>query len=87
VPHRCHSAVGVDEAQNFVEVTTDELVRGEPERQLWAAAAKPALAIALVLAAVPEGWAAALSEIQLKPEEIAALKMQPGDIRELTDRA
>jgi hypothetical protein len=44
-------------------------------------------AIALVLAAVPEGWAAALSEIQLKPEEIAALKMQPGDIRELTDRA
>ena len=83
----------MDTAQSFgdgiqlIEVTTDELVRGEPERQLWAAAANPALAIVLVLAAVPEGWAATLSEIQLKPEEIAALKMQPGDIRELTDRA
>jgi len=53
-----------------------------PKKQLWAAAAKPGLAIGLVLAAIPEGWAAALSE--LKPEEIAALRMEPGDVRELT---
>ena len=67
----------------LVEVTTDELVRGEPEKQLWAAAARPGLAISLVLAAVPEGWAASLSDVQLKPEEVAALKMQPGEVREL----
>jgi hypothetical protein len=53
------------------------------KKQLWAVAAKPGLAVGLVLAVVPEGWAAALSDVQLKPEEIAALKMQPGDVREL----
>jgi hypothetical protein len=68
----------------LVEVTTDELVRGVAKRQLWTAAAGSELAVALVLAAVPEGWAAALSDIQLKPEEVAVLKMQPGDVRELT---
>ena len=68
----------------LVEVTTDELVRGEPKKQLWAVCARPELAIALVLAAVPEGWAAALSDVRLTPEETAALKMQPGDVRELT---
>ena len=62
----------------LVEVTTDDL------EQLWEAAAGPHLAVALVLAAVPEGWAAALSDVQLKPEEVAVLKMQPGDVRELT---
>jgi hypothetical protein len=68
----------------LVEVTTDDLVRGEPKKQVWVAAARPELAVALVLAAVPEGWSAALSDVQLKPEEIAVLKMQPGDVRELT---
>ena len=68
----------------LVEVTTDDLVRGVGKKQLWAAAAGPHLAVALVLAAVPEGWAAALSDVQLKPEEVAVLKMQPGDVRELT---
>jgi len=68
----------------LVEVMTDDLVRGVPKKQLWAAAAKPGLAVGLVLAAIPEGWAAALSDIQLKPEEIAALRMEPGDVRELT---
>jgi hypothetical protein len=68
----------------LVEVTTDELVAGRPKRQLWAAAAKPELAVALVLAEVPEGWAAALSDVQLKPDEIAVLNMQPGEARELT---
>ena len=68
----------------LVEVTTDELVRGVAKRKLWAAAARPELAVALILAAVPEGWTAALSDVRLTPEETAALKMQPGDVRELT---
>jgi hypothetical protein len=68
----------------LVEVTTDDLVRGQAMKQVWAAAAGPRQALALVLAEVPEGWSVALSAIQLKPEEIAALKMQPGDVRELT---
>ena len=67
----------------LVEVTTNDLVNGEPKRQLWAAAARPVLAVALVLAEVPEGWAAALSGAQLTREEVAALRMQPGEAREL----
>jgi hypothetical protein len=67
----------------LVEVTTDELVRGVLKKQLWIAAAKPKQAIVLVLAAVPEGWAAALSDARLKPDEAAVLKMQPGEVREL----
>lgn len=67
----------------LVEVTTNDLVNGEPKRQLWAAAARPVLAVALVLAEVPEGWAAALSGVQLTREEVAALRMQPGEAREL----
>jgi hypothetical protein len=68
----------------LVEVVTDDLVRGVAKRQLWAAAAGPRQALALVLAELPEGWSVALSDVQLKPEEIAVLKMQPGDVRELT---
>jgi hypothetical protein len=67
----------------LVEVTTDELIRGVATKQLWVAAAGPQQAVALVLAAVPEGWTAALSEGQLKSKEIAGLKMQPGEVREL----
>jgi hypothetical protein len=68
----------------LVEVTTDELVGGVPKKQLWVAAAKPEQAVTLVLAEVPEGWTAVLSDARLKPEEAALLKMQPGDVRELT---
>jgi hypothetical protein len=68
----------------LVEVTTDELVGGVPKKQLWVAAAKPEQAVTLVLAELPEGWTAVLSDARLKPEEAALLKMQPGDVRELT---
>jgi hypothetical protein len=70
----------------LVEVTTDELIRGLPKKQLWAAAAKPQQAISLVLAEVPEGWAAVLSDVHLKPEEAALLKLKPGDVRQLKQR-
>jgi hypothetical protein len=73
-------------------VTTDELVRGVPKKQVWVAAAKPDQAVALVLAELPalvlaelpDGWTAVLSDARLKPEEAALLKMQPGEVRELT---
>jgi hypothetical protein len=68
----------------LVEVTTDELVGGVPKKQLWVAAAKPEQAVTLVLAEVPDGWTAVLSDAHLKPEEAEILKMQPGDVRELT---
>jgi hypothetical protein len=80
-----------DMAQSFgddiqlVEVTTDELVRGLPRKQVWVAAATCEQATTLVLAQVPEGWTAALSDARLEPDEAALLKMQPGDVRELKD--
>jgi hypothetical protein len=68
----------------LIEVTTDELgVRGLPKKQVWVAAATPEQAVALVLAQVPVGWTAALSDVRLKPDEAALLKMQPGEVREL----
>jgi hypothetical protein len=68
----------------LVEVTTDELVRGSPKKQLWVAAAKPEQAVTLVLAQVPEGWAAVLLDIQMEPAEAALLTLRPGDVRQLT---
>ena len=68
----------------LVEVTTDNLDRGLPKKQLWIAAAPPEQAIALVLAAVPEGWSATLAEGRLRQDDIALLELVPGDIHELT---
>lgn len=68
----------------LVEVSTDDLVRGLPKKQLWAVSATKQQAVALVLAAVPEGWSAVLTDGRLKPEEVALLDMHPGDVRELT---
>jgi hypothetical protein len=52
----------------LVEVTTDEFFAGGPKKQVWIAPAKPEQAIALVLAKVPEGWTATLSDAVLEPE-------------------
>jgi len=68
----------------LVEVSTDDLVRGLPKKQLWAVSATQEQAVALVLAAVPEGWSAVLTDGRLKPEEVALLNMHTGDVRELT---
>jgi hypothetical protein len=67
----------------LIEVTTDEFVRGLPTIQVWVAAAHREQAITLVLAAVPEGWTAVISDVRLEPGEAALLKMQPGEVREL----
>lgn len=77
------SSAGGGGGLQLVEVTPDELIRGIPKKQVWVLAAKPVRAVALVLAVVPVGWAAVLSDARLKPEEAALLKMRPGEVREL----
>lgn len=68
----------------LVEVTTDELVRGEPVTQLWVVAAQPEQAVTLVLAEVPVGWTAVPLDMQLSgADEVARLRMQPGEARKL----
>jgi hypothetical protein len=62
---------------NLVEVTPDNR-----RKRVWLAAAPPEDAISLVLNAVPEGWSAVL--LPLRPVNGLALKMQPGDVRELS---
>jgi hypothetical protein len=63
----------------LVRVTTDDR-----ERQLWVAAASREEAVTLVLDTFPEGWSATLLDTRLKPDEVALLKMRPGDVRELS---
>jgi hypothetical protein len=65
----------------LVEVETDGSV---PERQLWAAAAKPDQAITLVLCAVPVGWTAAIAGERLTAEDETVLNLKPGEVRNLT---
>ena len=63
----------------LVRVTTDDR-----EHQLWAtAAASQEEALTQVLNAVPEGWTAALLPNRLKPAELEALNMKPGELREI----
>jgi len=66
---------------HLVEVTTDDR-----EHQLWVAATPREEAVNQVLDAVPEGWAAALSSNRLTPQQVEALALRPGEIREITSR-
>jgi hypothetical protein len=86
IPPSFGSLLGVRTmAQTYVSgmylarVTTDD-----GERRLWVAAASREEAVTLVLDSVPEGWSATLLDTRLKPDEVALLKMRPGDVRELT---
>jgi len=64
----------------LVRVTTDDRLH-----QLWvASASSDEEAITLVLNRVPEGWAAALLSNKLKPIEITALNLKPGEAKEIT---
>jgi hypothetical protein len=69
---------------HVVEVTTDDLARGAPATQLWAAAVPRGEAVNAVLSAVPEGWTAELTSRQLAPEHIERLKLRPGTVRQLS---
>ena len=63
-----------------VEVRTDDYVRGVARCEYWAAAAAPEQALMLVLAALPGGWTAALSDVPAH-EILGDLKLEPGDVR------
>lgn len=67
----------------LVDVTTDIFSNGVAKKQLWVAAIPRALAVGLVLGAVPEGWTAVLATTRLTLDEIEKLKMGPGDVREM----
>jgi hypothetical protein len=67
---------------HLVRVTTDDR-----EHQLWVVAAPREEALDKVLNAIPEGWTAALLSNRLKPFEVAALNLKPGDVRELSRRS
>jgi hypothetical protein len=69
----------------IVEVTSDD--SSEPTTQIWVALAKPAQALTLVLAAVPEGWTANRLTVALSESEQRALEqvnLKPGEVYKLT---
>ena len=63
---------------HLVRVTTDDR-----ERRVYATCCARKNAITQVLNAVPEGWTAALLPNRLTTDEVAALALQPGDVREI----
>jgi hypothetical protein len=65
------------------EVCLVRVLTDEREQQVWMAAAGKDYAVSLVLDAVPEGWSASLIAEKLTPQEIASLKLRPGDTRRL----
>jgi hypothetical protein len=66
----------------LVRVITDDR-----KHQIWAAATPREQAVSRVLEAVPEGWAAALLSNKLEAQEMEALNLQPGEVREITSRS
>ena len=65
---------------HLVRVLTDEL-----EYEIWVTAISRDKAVSRVLECVPEGWSALLLEGGLSSDEVAVLKLQPGDARKLRD--
>jgi hypothetical protein len=53
----------------------------------WAAATLEAEAVATVQRRLPPGWTAILTDRQLTPDQVAILKLRPGDVRQLKFRA
>jgi len=74
-----YSDVAQTSGIQLVQVTPDDRVR-----QVWLAAAPRDEALTLVLDAVPEGWSAALLGTRLKPNDVALLHLNPGDVRKLS---
>jgi hypothetical protein len=52
----------------------------------WAAATHEAEAVATVQRRLPPGWTAILTDRQLTPDQVAILKLRPGDVRQLKFR-
>ena len=71
----------------IVEVTTDGPSTDGASPQLWLVSAKPAQALTLVLAVVPEGWTAELAAQDLTDEQwqtFRRLNLRAGDVYRLT---
>jgi hypothetical protein len=68
------------DAVRVIRVITDDL-----KHRFWVAATPPEEAITRILNDVPEGWSAALLDVSLTTTELALLKLQSGEIRELKD--
>ena len=68
---------------HLVDVRTDRPLGRVTARQLWVAAGFQDDAVDIVLAKVPEGWAASLSALKLSSEQIETLQLTDGDAREL----
>jgi hypothetical protein len=67
-------------AAHLVRVLTDDL-----EYEIWVTATGRDEAVSRVLECVPEGWSASLLEESLSPNDVAVLKLQPGDVRKLRE--
>ena len=65
---------------HLVRVLTDDL-----EYEIWVTATTREKAVARVLECVPEGWSATLLDERLSSDEVAILKLEPGDVRKLRD--
>jgi hypothetical protein len=63
---------------HLVRVTIDDR-----ERPVYATCGSRKDAITQVLNAVPEGWTAALRPNRLTADEVAALALKPGEVREI----
>jgi hypothetical protein len=50
--------------------------------QLWAAAVPQDQAVQAVLKQVPQGWTAQLADHELDADQIATLKLRPGEVTE-----
>ena len=69
--------------------TVVEVASDDAKTEIWIALAKPSQAPTLVLAAVPEGWTAAVLDVPITAEQqrmFEELNLQPGDAHRL-DRA
>jgi hypothetical protein len=68
-----------------VRVTmTDNLVGDKPAVQLWAAAVSRDEAVVAVKRRINSSWTAELTNQRLSAEQIARLKLRPGDVCELS---
>jgi len=66
---------------HLVEVATDRPMGGSVAREVWVTAGLSDDAVDIVLAEVPEGWAAHRSFEPLSLEQIATLHLREGDAR------
>jgi hypothetical protein len=67
----------------LVHVATDRQIGCVAANQLWVAAVPLNYALTAVLEKVPPGWAASLSSDLLTVDQVEALMLRAGDVREL----